>query len=63
MAAVKLLVTLFTITVVTGVMLAGAQVVHHVETGDPASDTSTGVGPLSSGRIFRVGDSLCKHDI
>ncbi|KAI7757569.1 hypothetical protein M8C21_016460 [Ambrosia artemisiifolia] len=38
--------------VVTGVMLAGAQVVHHVETGDRASDTSTDVGLLSSG-LFR----------
>ncbi|KAK9051777.1 hypothetical protein SSX86_028405 [Deinandra increscens subsp. villosa] len=55
MAAVKLLVALL---VVTGGMLAGAQVVHHVVSGDRDSDTSTDVGPWSSGRTFRVGDSL-----
>ncbi|KAI3795758.1 hypothetical protein L1987_38415 [Smallanthus sonchifolius] len=58
MAAVKLLVTLFLLTVVSGGVVAGAQVVHHVASGDRASDTSTDVGPWSSGRIFRVGDSL-----
>uniref|UniRef100_UPI00145D798C hypothetical protein n=1 Tax=Bacillus paralicheniformis TaxID=1648923 RepID=UPI00145D798C len=49
---------LFIVTVVSGGGGAGAQVVHHVVAGDRASDTSTDVGPWSSGRIFRVGDSL-----
>ncbi|KAF5760567.1 putative Phytocyanin domain, cupredoxin [Helianthus annuus] len=58
MAVEKWLVVLFTLTVVTGGTLAGAQVVHHVVSGDHASDTSTDIGSWSSGRTFRVGDSL-----
>ncbi|KVH96766.1 mavicyanin-like [Cynara cardunculus var. scolymus] len=58
MPAMKLVVGLFILTVVAAGKLAGAQVVHHVVSGDRPSDTSTDVGPWSSGRIFRVGDSL-----
>ncbi|KAL8228229.1 hypothetical protein R6Q57_015813 [Mikania cordata] len=58
MAALKLLVALFILTAVAGGILAGAQVVHHVASGDRPSDTSTDVGPWSSGGTFGVGDSL-----
>ncbi|MFS8025901.1 putative Phytocyanin domain, cupredoxin [Helianthus anomalus] len=58
MAVEKFLVVLFTLTVVTGRTLAGAQVIHHVVSGDHASHTSMDVGSWSSGRNFRVGDSL-----
>ncbi|XP_071707280.1 mavicyanin-like [Rutidosis leptorrhynchoides] len=58
MTAVKLLVALFILTVFPGRKFVGAQVVHHVLSSDRASDTSTDIGPWSSGRVFRVGDSL-----
>ncbi|XP_076945783.1 early nodulin-like protein 12 [Bidens hawaiensis] len=58
MATVKLLVALFILTVVSGWILAGAQVVHHVVPFDRDSNTSTDVGSWPSGRVFQVGDSL-----
>ena len=57
----KLVVALFFATVVAGGNTAGAQLVHHVLSGDRTSDMTTDVGSWSSGRIYRVGDHLCKH--
>ncbi|KAL7603189.1 uclacyanin 1 [Lactuca sativa] len=58
MASMKLVVALFFATVVAGGNTAGAQLVHHVLSGDRTSDMTTDVGSWSSGRIYRVGDHL-----
>jgi hypothetical protein len=38
----------------------GAQVHHHVVGGDRGWDPSSDVSSWSSGRIFRIGDKICK---
>ncbi|GKV01908.1 hypothetical protein SLEP1_g14420 [Rubroshorea leprosula] len=45
--------------VVLGGKSAGAQI-HHVVGGDHGWDPSCDIAAWSSGRIFRVGDKICK---
>lgn len=53
--------------VLVGVLMAvaspvGAQV-HHVVGGDVGWDPSSDIALWSAGKIFRVGDKICKKDL